>query len=338
VRWGRAALIGAGVAAVVGGTAYVAERSMIGRWRMDEEGLVAAGRSLPGDLQHHFVAVDDGGRIHVVEHGQGPPLVLVHGVMLGVAVWAPQLHQLAHHHRVIVVGQRGHGQSMAGEDGYSMDRLAKDLLAVLDQLDVRGAVLVGHSMGGMVAQLAAVDHWAALAARVSGLALVATTCGPLVPGPGGAAMAVALTGGARRALRRNERRGSGVLPQDDLRAWATRMCFGLHPSPADIELTRSMIAAMSPSAMADLLEPLLAFDVRGRIGAIDLPTEVVAGARDVLTPPRMAEAIAARIPGADLTVFPGCGHMVMLERAEELDDLLHRFADRLARRKARPGA
>jgi len=308
---------------------YVAQRAAVRRWRVDAEAMEAAGRAMPGDVRHHFVPVDDGGRIHAVERGSGPPVVLVHGVTLGVATWIPQLHQLARHHRVVAVGQRGHGQSIAGHDDYSLERLAADLTEVLGALEVSGAVLVGHSMGGMVAQLMALEDPEATAARVAGLVLVATTAGPLVPTLVGAAVASALAGGAGRGLRRAGRKGRGLFPRDDLGAWIARTCFGRHPAPADIELTRSMIAAMSPSAMAGLIGPLLAFDVHRRVAAIDLPTRVVVGSRDVLTPPRTARALAGRIPGATLTVLAGCGHMVMFERVEELDDLVVRFAGQL---------
>ena len=329
MRWRRDLLVVAGAASATAAAAYALQRAVARGWQIDAEAMEAAGRTMPGDAGHHFVPVDDGGRIHVVERGSGPPVVLVHGVTLGVATWVPQLHQLARNHRVLAIGQRGHGQSIAGDDGYSLERLAADLVEVLAALELRRAVLVGHSMGGMVSQLVVLEHPDEVRERVAGLVLVATTAGPLVPTPAGVAMASALAGGAGRGLRFSERRGRGLIPRDDLGAWITRACFGRHPSPADIELTRSMLAAMSPSAMAGLLGPLLAFDVRRRISAIDLPTRVVVGSRDVMTPPRMARAMADRIPGATLTVLPGCGHMVMLERAEELDDIVARFAEEL---------
>jgi pimeloyl-ACP methyl ester carboxylesterase len=314
------ALAGVGLAAA-GGTAVALHRAGR-RWRADPEAVEAAGRTLPSDVVDHVVAVDDGGRIHVAERGQGPPIVLVHGVTLGVATWAPQLRQLADAgHRVIAVGQRGHGRSVAGEGGYSLERLADDLAEVLEALDVRDAVLVGHSMGGMVAQLLAVRRPDDLRRHVAALVLVGTAAGPMVRGAQ-AAMVPFMLGGAGRSLARAERRGRGLLPIEAAGPFATRVCFGADPSPADLELARSMLAAMSPSAVSGLLPGLLAYDVSGQLGAVDLPTWVVVGSRDVLTPPRMARALAGAIDGAQLVVLEGCGHMVMLERAEELDRLL----------------
>ena len=310
----------AAAAGMVGalGMAYAVERAGARRWRVDEEALAASGRTLPADLEHHFVPVSDGGRVHAVERGEGPPVVLVAGVTLNVASWAPQLRQLSRRRRVIALSQRGHGQSTAGDAGYGFERLADDLLEVMAALEVTDAVLCGHSMGGMVSQLLASGRPDELRRHVARMVLVATSPGPLAYGPTVAPLGAAV----ERVLRRAERRGAGLFPADDLGVWATRLAFGARPSPADVELTRSMIDAMSPTALAALVPSLLSFDVRDRLGAVDVPTQVVVGTRDLLTPPRAARAIAARVPGSNLTVLPGCGHMVMLERADELCELL----------------
>ena len=317
MRLRRAAALGAGAA---GGSAlYLLERAGASRWRAGPAELVAAGLSLPSDIRHHFVATSDGGRVHVVERGTGPTAVLVHGVMLGVATWARQLHTLPG--RVIAVSQRGHGQSRAGAEGFSFERLAADLAEVLEVLDVRDASLVGHSMGGMVAQLLALRD-PALSRRVRDLVLVATTPGPVVPSPLSPLSGLLGTATAR-ALVGAERSGHGPLPKPAT-IWAARVAFGTSPSRPDVELLRQMIDAMSPRALAALLPHLLAFDVRSRLGALSLPVHVVAGSRDLLTPPRTARAIVERVPGARLTLLPGCGHMVMLERADALALLLTR--------------
>jgi pimeloyl-ACP methyl ester carboxylesterase len=335
----NAALTAAGVAGGAG-VLYVLQRAAAARWRVGAEELAAAGLTLPGDLRHHFLTTSDGGRIHVVERGergersdgaavgeegavgaegaaggQCPTYVLVHGIMLGIAAWAPQLRSLDG--RVLAVSQRGHGQSRAGGEGYAFERLASDLLEVLEQLDVHDAVLVGHSMGGMIAQLAAVSRPAELARHARRLVLVSTS-----PGGGVVSPYAAFAGpAAARALAGAERRGRGPLPKSAT-VWGARLSFGASPSPADVELMRGMLDAMSPGALAQLVPHLFTFDVRDRLGTVELPVHVVVGSRDVLTPPRTARAIVEHLPAAGLSVLPGCGHMVMLERPEALGDLL----------------
>lgn len=310
----RRAAIAGGLAAGATGL-YVLERAAARRWRVGNEELASAGLTLPSDLEHHFVPTSDGGRIHAVERGEGPTVVLLHGVTLGVATWAPQLRNLGG--RVLAVSQRGHGQSQAGDGGYGFDRLGADLLEVLDALDVADAVLVGHSMGGMVTQYLAVERPADLARRVRRLVLVATAPGPLVLAP----LTALIMAGATRALGGAERRGRGPLPQG-MTVWAARAAFGRDASPPAVELLRQMLDAMSPGALAALLPGLLAFDVRARLGSVELPAHVIGGTHDVLTPPRTARAIARELPGCELTMLAGCGHMVMLERADELCSIL----------------
>ena len=197
-RWPVAAAVGVGAAAAGAGVGALVRANR--RWQVDPTSPEALDRMLPADVVDHVVTVGDGGKIHVVERGQGPPVVLVHGVTLGVAVWAPQLRRLADQgHRVIAVGQRGHGRSSAGEGGYSLERLADDLHEVLEALDVTGAVLVGHSMGGMVAQLAALRKPDEFGRHVAGLVLLATSAGPTHHRAGSAARVAGVADRWRRS-------------------------------------------------------------------------------------------------------------------------------------------
>ena len=102
--------------------------------------------------------MDDGGRIEVFESGHGPAIVLLHGMGLSADIWARQFPTLSEGHRVIAWNQRGCGASTAGTEGYGLDRLVDDLMAVLEALDVRDAVLVGHSVAGMVVVEAAITR------------------------------------------------------------------------------------------------------------------------------------------------------------------------------------
>ncbi len=323
---GRLVAVGAAATALAAGGAFVAQRHWTRRWRATEEALASAGLRMVNDLTHHDVATGDGGMIHAVELGAGPPIVLVHGVTLSGAVWVRQFTALADRHRVIAIDQRGHGPSVAGSDRYTFDRLARDTLDVLDSLAVVDAVLVGHSMGGMVSLIAALDDPDLVAQHVAGLVLVATTAGPVTGVPLWPLVTGRMTALTARTLASAERRGWGLLPGEDLASWAIRLAFGSRPTALDLELTRSLTSAMSPSAMADLLVSLVGYDVRARLGEIRLPTRIVAGSRDVLLPPFHARRMAAAIPDAVLRVLPGCGHMVMLERPDELNGLLHDFS------------
>ncbi|MCU1499787.1 MAG: putative hydrolase or acyltransferase of alpha/beta superfamily, partial [Acidimicrobiales bacterium] len=136
---------------------------------------------LPADVVDHQIATPDGGSVHVIEKGEGRPLVLLHGITLRSDVWAPQFHQLADRYRVVAVDLRGHGGSRAGSDGFGLPRLAGDLAAVLEELDLRDAILVGHSMGGMTIMEFSGLYPDVLAERVAGLVFVATRAHQVMP-------------------------------------------------------------------------------------------------------------------------------------------------------------
>jgi len=318
----------AAVAGALAGTGY-ALHSVSRRWRAEADALGPDALALPRDVGHHVVEASDGGRLHTVERGAGPPLVLVHGVTLAAGVWAPQLAALGGTRRVIAVDLRGHGESVAGTEGYAFDRMADDLLEVMAARRVAGATLVGHSMGGMVTLTAGLHRRAELHRHVDRLVLVATPTGPTVPGPLGVSVGGIVAAAARGALGQADRRGAPVVPPADLAAWLIRLSFGSRPDPADMALARSMLAAMSPGALAGLIEPLFTFDVRDELASIDFPTTVVAGRRDLLVAMRTSRHLAAGIPGAGLHALAGCGHMIMLERAEELNELLARSGSEL---------
>lgn len=310
----------------IAGATYALERHLIDTWSASQRQLEDAGLVMPGDVKEYFIPLDDGGTIYALERGSGPAIVLIHGITLSSSIWLRQIEMLGANNRVIAIDVRGHGRSTAGTDTYSFDRLADDVAQVLAYCGVVEAVLVGHSMGGMIVQTLAIQRREELRKWVKELVLLSTSPGPLVPSFGGAYLPMLLSKGAERRLRRFDLHGNGILPGSDAASWAIRSCFGTKPRPEDMEFTRSIITKMSPSSMADLIRPLLSFDVHKELVTIDLPTTVVVGTRDLLTPLRMARAAANGIVGAELVELEGCGHMTMLERYSEFNTLLREIS------------
>src|SRR5260370_36451285 len=112
--------------------------------------------------------------LHFSEHGQGTPVVFLHGYPLSSAIWHTQQQGLSDHYRVITPDLRGHGQSPAPDGVYEMDTLAADVLALLDSLNIPKAVIMGHSMGGYVT----FALWRMAAQRFQSLGLI---CSPARP-------------------------------------------------------------------------------------------------------------------------------------------------------------
>ena len=312
---------------------YATERMIMQRERNRADPAAGDDFRLADDAVHHEMVTSDGGSLHIVERGdpRHRPIVLLHGVTLTNDIWTYQLADLAGRFRVLAIDHRGHGRSTAGDGGYGVARLAADLAEALDHLDVNGAVLVGHSMGGMTVQQFAVDVPDMARQRVAGLVLMCTTSRAAPQLTLGPLVARGIVPASQRGLRLSARLPGGLLPSNDLSYLLMRVGFGKDPSPTHVELTRAIEAAIVPAVLSELLTELFSFDRADDIERIDRPTLVVAGELDHLLPVFHGREIAGRIPGAELVVLPGCGHMPMLERREQLAELIGGFAGRLAR-------
>ena len=284
---------------------------------------------LPDDVVHHDVTTHDGGTIHVIERGAGRPVVLLHGVTLQAEVWAPLLHLLADRFRVLAVDVRGHGRSQVGDDGVGRMAAAHDLVTLLEHLDLRGAVLVGHSMGGMIIGEACTRHPDVVAERVAGLVLMNTAVSGLVPR---ASLPAVRAARERANARVSAGRGLPRLVGDNNRSLiATRAAFGARPSGAAVEQARRMGREVDLQYYIPLWADLLDYDGEAGLEAFDGPALVLVGSLDRLTPPAKARRLAAHLGDAELHVIGAAGHQLLQERPREVSALIRQLTDRLDR-------
>jgi pimeloyl-ACP methyl ester carboxylesterase len=312
VAIGAAAVVGAGLAA---------EKALVRRVRRRTHPATDPLLVLPADVRHRGIAAHDGGRLHVVERGDGRPLVLLHGITLAASIWSPQLHQLAGTpgapgFRVIACDLRGHGGSTAGSDGYGLPVLARDLATVLEELDLREAIVVGQSMGGMTLMRFCADQHDVLEERVAGLGFIATAAStPMHP-----LLLSRLTSLGARVIDRLDR--GDPLPRrssdNDLSLMMCRLAFGKNPSAAAVEQVRACVEAMDDEALGRSGVGLLDHDVRETLGSVTQPALIMVGSRDLLTPVRAARNIAELLPKAAFRVVLDAGHQLMQEAPEEL--------------------
>lgn len=326
-----------GAAAVVGG-AIALERVVIGR--AGRRGDVHGQENLGGLVadRERTVEADDGVLLHVEEDGPlTAPLtvVFVHGYTLALGAFHFQRKALRSEFdgrlRLVLFDQRSHGRSGRSDRGHStLPQLARDLGRIIE--DIEGPiVLVGHSMGGMSIIELAAQHPELFGARVVAAELISTSAGSLsgvtlgLPGPLGrvtGALAPAVIGAAGRVPWLVE---SGRHLGTDLAWFIThRMSFGGGPvSPAVAEYLNRMIAATPVGVVADFYPAIMAHDRRAALAVMGhCRVAVVCGAVDRLTPLPHSEVIAGEIPGAQLHVIADAGHVVVLERPEEVDAIL----------------
>lgn len=317
MRWRRDLASGVALALGTAAAGWAAARAVV---RVDERRTPLGhdpDLEMPVDLRHRELAAPDGGRLHVVERGEGEPSLLVHGVTLSVRTWTYQLHDVPARRRVLAVDLRGHGASRPGAAGVGIDAMADDLAAVLEGLGLEETRVAGHSLGGMVLLRFARRHPDVLRRRVASVVLVATTAKfalPLATGRAAGALATASGAGAS-ALGRL----AGVaLPGGDAGYLAARLGFGTRPRPDHVVLTRDMVRAADPAVLAALLPEIVRFDEREALGGLGLPATVLVGSRDRILPPSSGVRLAEGLPGASLRMLEGAGHMLMLERRAAL--------------------
>jgi pimeloyl-ACP methyl ester carboxylesterase len=272
---------------------------------------------------------------------QASPIILSHGVTLGRGVWHYQVRDLADRFRLVTYDARGHGASgpsrgPAGTTIPTAEALARDLLAVIEASGSRPCVVVGHSMGGMTTLQLVNDHAGQVAGVVKGLVLLNTTFTASVRrsletiGRRRRRVRGGLVGGVGSALDRTGAisRGLGYLrvPHNDLALLAMRLGFGARPSRSHLVLTHRLMSATSAETISAALPGLRDFVLLRALEKIDAPVLIVSGDRDLITPTELSERMAESIPGAELVVYPGAGHMVMLERYREFNEALCKFA------------
>ncbi|HET9091137.1 MAG TPA: alpha/beta hydrolase [Acidimicrobiales bacterium] len=316
----------AGAAAAAAGVGLALTRARRRHLRPPEDGSARSELELPPGTRHLDIPVRDGGSVHVAEWGSGPPIVLLHGATLSSEVWAYQFRDLGAGRRLIALDLRGHGQSEPGEEGVTIGAMADDLADVLEALDLRRATVVGHSMGGMTALRFCRRHPEVLSARVGAIAIVASAGGIQPPLAGWERLAPRVAGLIVAGHGAVNQAGWPIMPGNGAAARGARLVFGLAPDPLALRKTVQLSRAMRPDRFVSLLPELVSFDERAAFESLPVPTVVVVGDRDRLTPPRYARALVSTLPGAELVIWPGAGHMLMYERREALDWLLERLS------------
>jgi pimeloyl-ACP methyl ester carboxylesterase len=247
--------------------------------------------------------------------GAGPPLLLIMGMSGSLAHWgAPFLDDLRRDFDTIVYNHRGVGASTSLEGPMTIAQLAQDAAGLLDALGVDSAHVLGISMGGMVAQELALAH----PELIRTLTLGCTYCG-------GEGSALASEDVVRKL-------GEGMASGD--REHAIRIAWEVNVSPSlagdERAYARFLEAGLSYAVPVPVImrqmQAVSGHDTSARLGEIDVPTLVVHGTLDQMLPVENGRMIARLIPGAQLEIFEGVGHLFFWERPERSAELLRAHA------------
>jgi pimeloyl-ACP methyl ester carboxylesterase len=258
------------------------------------------------------------------DEGRGRPVVLLHAFPLARAMWRPQVEALRRTVRLIVPDQRGFGATAGfGDEPPSLDRMADDVAALLDALRIAEPVVLGGlSMGGYVALAFARRH----AARLRGLILADTR-------------SEADTAEAK-ANRDNLIQFAANHSASDVIAQMLPKLLGEQTRtnrPEVVEEVRRIASAQTPAGIIGALRAMRDRpDATPTLATIAVPTLVLVGAEDALTPPALAEGLAAHIPQARLVKIAAAGHLANLEQPPAFNEALGTFLAALGTQRPRP--
>ena len=251
------------------------------------------GKMLPGDVPLYYEV-----------RGSGVPLVLIAGLGSDGSSWSGVITRLPKQYQIITIDNRGAGRSGIPEKPCTVPVMAEDVLRLLDQLNISQAHVLGHSLGGYIAQEFAIRY----PERVDRLVLASTA-------------AVSSRRNNELFLKFYKDLQDGTDPEAWLREW-TRWLF----SPSSLA-RESFVTALIKRGMRDRcrqqlpgfkkqIDAVASFDSRDRLGGVRARTLVLAGGEDVLIPPEEAQALAHMISGSIYQCIPDVAHSLHIEDRE----------------------
>jgi pimeloyl-ACP methyl ester carboxylesterase len=342
---GTAAGVAVAAAAATAAAGFVAQRrtarSILRRYdpEADEDLLTPLGHE-------RRITTDDGVvlAVDVVEprDADAVTVVFIHGYALNATTWHYQLRDLEGLGRLVAYDQRGHGRSEPGDTdtSYHFDRLADDLLTVIDATAPTGpVVLVGHSMGGMTIMALADARPGLFGDRIVGVCFVASaaTTGPAgelaIAGPLGEVVASSAPLVSRVIASRPGLLERGLRWADDLLVVLTEHYgFGGDAPPSLVEHTKRMHALVPVPVLVALLPAFSGLDLAHALEPIKtVETAIVVGDKDRMAPVALSEDLLVKLPHAELTVLTDTGHMLMMERYAEVNHVVRELLLRVRR-------
>jgi pimeloyl-ACP methyl ester carboxylesterase len=237
--------------------------------------------------------------------GHGKVLLFLHGWMCNRQFWKQQIEFFSQNHRVLALDFRGQGESDVARDGYTIEGLAADVFAVVKMLDIEVAMVVGHSMGGMVAQ----EFCRRYPHKVSGLVLVTTIAADLQD----------------RLISKRIEKESAALGFEKAFLKYFAGWFATQTGRDIVDWVRAEMLKTPESVGLDLVRAYSRFDLRAYLPGFRVPCLVIGARADDSAVPVESQTLASLIPGSRLVMIEACGHFPMLEKPDEFQNIVNRF-------------
>lgn len=257
-------------------------------------------------------------KIYYEQHGSGDDLILIGGLSADHQVWKSTLREFSKKFRVLTFDMRGAGQSDTPDYPYTTEMMANDVLQLMDALNMKRAHILGHSMGGCVAQQIALLG----AKKVNKLVLVSSRAKPT---------AVTNMILSTRAKLKN----MASISEELLAEYTMPLLFSEHFLKNTVQLkgfihwTLMNPHPQSPIGFKNQLNAVMTHDVFLQLKKITTPTLVIAGEEDILMPAKHIKVMSEKIPNSQLVLLSECAHMPHVEKSKEFVACVMRFLSEL---------
>ena len=257
----------------------------------------------------------DGVNLYYEVHGDGFPLLMIQGLSENVYWWdAPMIDELSKHFKTVIFDNRGVGRSDALEGDLTIEIMAVDALGLMDALDINQAHILGHSMGGMIAQELALKF----PERIKKLVLCSTSCG------GSKATMSSIE--TQKLLTKLSFKGhTRELVERAMPHIFTKRFMDENPEFMEKKVDDILIIPTGPITFKAQVGAWMRYNSYRKLKEINLPTIIMHGTQDILVPPSNGDLLAAKIPNAELVSFDSNAHLIHTEEPTKFNEVLLKF-------------
>jgi len=257
----------------------------------------------------------DGINIYYEVHGDGFPLLMILGLSENVYWWdPPMIEELSKHFKIVILDNRGVGRSDKLDGDVTIEMMATDVLGLMDALDINQAHILGHSMGGMIAQELALKS----PDRIKKLVLCSTSCG-------GSKAEIPSIETQKILAKLSAKKHTRDLIEEAMPHIFSKKFMHGNPEFMRKKVDDILIIPTGPATFKAQMAAWMRYNSYRKLKTINLPTLIVHGNQDILVPPRNGELLTEKLATAEIVWFDSSAHMIHSEETEKFIETLLKF-------------
>ncbi len=259
----------------------------------------------------------DGVNLYYETHGDGFPLLMILGLSENVYWWdSPMINDLSKYFKTVIFDNRGVGRSDNLDGDVSIEMMCADALGLMDALNINQAHILGHSMGGMIAQELALKF----PGRIKKLVLCSTSCG-------GSKAVLPLIETQRLLGKLSIKEHTRDLTEEAMLHIFTKEFMDENPEFMEKKIDDILIIPIKPTTFKAQMTAWMRYNSCRKLKEINIPTLIIHGKQDILVPYRNGEILAEKIPKAEIVYFDSNAHLIHTEEPDKFIKVLLKFLE-----------